>query len=92
VFVERFIHGEIYKVRADVNGVVHTHSKGAIPFGISQVPLKPVIHTASFLRAGVPVWEIREKGGVTSPHRQTGTICIRASNRFGKRVPLMSVR
>jgi len=66
VFVERFIHGEIYKVRPDVNGVVHTHSMGVIPFGVSQVPLKPVIHTASFLHVGVPVWEIREAGGVTN--------------------------
>jgi ribulose-5-phosphate 4-epimerase/fuculose-1-phosphate aldolase len=65
MFVERFIHSEIYKVRPDVNGVVHTHSMGVIPFGISQVPLKPVIHTASFLHVGVPVWEIREAAGVT---------------------------
>ena len=66
MFVERFIHSEIYKVRPDVNAVVHTHSMGVIPFGISQVPLKPVIHTASFLHVGVPVWEIREAGGVTN--------------------------
>jgi ribulose-5-phosphate 4-epimerase/fuculose-1-phosphate aldolase len=66
MFVERFIHGEIYKLRPDVNAVVHTHSMGVIPFGISQVPLKPVIHTASFLHVGVPVWEIREAGGVTN--------------------------
>jgi ribulose-5-phosphate 4-epimerase/fuculose-1-phosphate aldolase len=66
MFVERFIHGEIYKLRPEVNGVVHTHSMGVIPFGISQVPLKPVIHTASFLHVGVPVWEIREAGGVTN--------------------------
>ena len=66
MFTERFIHGEIYKLRPDVNGVVHTHSMGVIPFGVTQVPLKPVIHTASFLHVGVPVWEIREAGGVTN--------------------------
>ena len=66
MFVERFIHGEVYKARPNVNGVVHTHSMGVIPFGITQVPLKPVIHTASFLHVGVPVWEIREAGGVTN--------------------------
>jgi len=65
LFSERFIHGEIYKVRPDVNAVVHTHSAGVIPFGITQVPLKPVIHTASFLWVGVPIFEIREAGGVT---------------------------
>ena len=65
LFSERFIHGEIYKVRPDVNAVVHTHSAGVIPFGITQVPLKPVLHTASFLWVGVPIFEIREAGGVT---------------------------
>ncbi len=66
MFIERFIHGEVYKLRPDVNGVVHTHSMGVIPFGVTQVPLKPVIHSASFLHVGVPVWEIREAGGVTN--------------------------
>jgi HCOMODA/2-hydroxy-3-carboxy-muconic semialdehyde decarboxylase len=66
LFSERFIHGEIYKVRPDVNAVVHTHSAGVIPFGITQVPLKPVLHTASFLWVGVPIFEIREAGGVTN--------------------------
>src|SRR4030081_3735554 len=37
LFSERFIHGEIYKVRGDVNAVVHSHSAGVIPFGITQV-------------------------------------------------------
>src|ERR1700730_16356004 len=66
MFTERYIHGEAYKLRPDVNGVVHTHSMGVIPFAVTQVPLKPVIHTASFLHVGVPVWEIREAGGVTN--------------------------
>jgi HCOMODA/2-hydroxy-3-carboxy-muconic semialdehyde decarboxylase len=64
MFIERFIHGEIYKVRADVDSVIHTHSMGVmIPFSITKTPLRPVIHNASFLHVGVPVWEIREAGG-----------------------------
>ena len=63
MFIERFIHGEIYKVRPDVNSVIHTHSMGVIPFSITKTPLRPVIHNASFLHVGVPVWEIREAGG-----------------------------
>ena len=66
MFTERYIHGEAYKLRPDVNAVVHTHSMGVIPFGVTQVPLRPVIHSASFLHVGVPVWEIREAGGVTN--------------------------
>ena len=57
--LERFIHGEIYKARPDVHAVVHSHSPTVIPFGITQVPLKPVFHMAAFLYPGVPVWDIR---------------------------------
>jgi HCOMODA/2-hydroxy-3-carboxy-muconic semialdehyde decarboxylase len=32
--IERFIHGEIYKLRPDVNAVIHSHSPAVIPFGI----------------------------------------------------------
>lgn len=66
IFVERYIHGEVYKARPDVKAVVHTHSMGVIPFSVTQTPLRPVLHTASFLHVGVPVWEIREAGGVTN--------------------------
>jgi ribulose-5-phosphate 4-epimerase/fuculose-1-phosphate aldolase len=65
VFLERFIHGEIYKARPDVMAVIHSHSPGVIPFGITSVPLRPVFHTASFLWVGVPVFEIRDAGGMT---------------------------
>jgi ribulose-5-phosphate 4-epimerase/fuculose-1-phosphate aldolase len=65
MFVERFIHGEIYKARPDVNSVIHTHSAGVIPFSVTQTPLRPVFHNASFLHVGVPVWESRESFGDT---------------------------
>src|SRR5258708_579718 len=32
--LERFIHGEIYRARPDVNAIVHTHSPALIPFGV----------------------------------------------------------
>src|SRR6267154_770616 len=32
IYSERFIHSEIYKSRADVNGVVHSHSPTVVPF------------------------------------------------------------
>src|ERR1051325_8761115 len=37
MFLERFIHGEIYKARPDVMAVIHSHSPGVIPFGITNV-------------------------------------------------------
>jgi HCOMODA/2-hydroxy-3-carboxy-muconic semialdehyde decarboxylase len=66
VFLERFIHSEIYKARPDVMAVVHTHSPGVIPFSVSQVALRPVFHNAAFLGAGAPVWEIRKEFGETN--------------------------
>lgn len=58
--LERFIHGEIYKARPDVKAVIHSHSPAVIPFGITQVPMRPVYHQATFLYGGVPVWDIRD--------------------------------
>src|SRR6202047_148760 len=66
VFLERFIHSEIYKARPDVMSVVHTHSPGVVPFTVSQVPLRPVYHNAAFLAAGAPVWDIRRDFGGTN--------------------------
>jgi ribulose-5-phosphate 4-epimerase/fuculose-1-phosphate aldolase len=65
LFLERFIHSEIYKARPDVMSVVHTHSPGVIPFGVSQVPLRAMFHNAAFLAAGTPVWDIRKGFGET---------------------------
>ena len=58
--IERFIHGEIYKARPDVKAVIHSHSPAVIPFGTTQAPMRPVIHAASFLWVGVPVWDSRD--------------------------------
>ena len=58
-YLERFIHGEVYRTRPDVMAVVHSHSDSVIPFGISRTPLRPVYHMASFLWSGVPVFDIR---------------------------------
>jgi HCOMODA/2-hydroxy-3-carboxy-muconic semialdehyde decarboxylase len=65
VFLERFIHSEIYRARPDVMSVVHTHSPGVIPFTVSQAPLRPMYHNAAFLAAGAPVWDIRKDFGET---------------------------
>ncbi len=65
LFTERYIHGEIYKARPDVIAVVHTHAPSLIPFGDTKVPLQPMYHRAAFIALGVPVFEIREKAGMT---------------------------
>ena len=59
-YLERFIHGEIYRVRPDVLAIVHNHSPSVIPFGVSTPPLRPLYHMSAFLGGGVPVFEIRK--------------------------------
>ena len=59
-FIERFIHGEIYKARADVRAVVHCHSPAIIPFGVTGVPLRPLYHMSAFIWEGVPLFDIRD--------------------------------
>jgi ribulose-5-phosphate 4-epimerase/fuculose-1-phosphate aldolase len=90
LFLERFIHGEIYKARPDVNAVIHSHSPGVIPFSITNVPLRPVMHNASFLHVGVPVFEIRDAGGATDMLVRNGVLAKALAATLGnKQVALM---
>lgn len=59
-YLERFIHGEMYRQRPDVMAVVHSHSDSVIAFGVTRGELRPVYHMASFLWSGVPVYDIRK--------------------------------
>jgi ribulose-5-phosphate 4-epimerase/fuculose-1-phosphate aldolase len=63
-YLERFIHGSVYRARPDAGAVVHSHSPAIIPFGlVRDAVFRPVFHMASFLRGPVPVFEIREAVG-----------------------------
>jgi len=64
-FLERFIHGEIYKARPDIMSVVHSHSPSVVPFGLVGVPMRAMFHNAAFIAAGVPVFDIRDRFGAT---------------------------
>src|SRR3954467_3229103 len=57
---ERFIHGEIYKARADVLAVVHNHSPAVVPFSVTGVPMRALWHMAAFVGDGLPNFEIRD--------------------------------
>lgn len=64
-FLERYLHGEIYRARPDVMAIAHSHSATVIPFGLVNAPMRAMYHNAAFLAAGVPVFDIREKFGTT---------------------------
>ena len=65
-YLERFIHAAIFEARPDVTAVVHAHAEDTLPFGLIAEPLRPVIHSGSFIGGKVPVWDIRKKFGDTN--------------------------
>ena len=65
-YLERFIHAAVFQARPEVMSVVHAHAEDVLPFGISAAPLKPVIHSGSFMGERVPVWDIRDRFGDTN--------------------------
>src|SRR4030095_6206210 len=48
------------EVPPDSNAVVHAHAEDVLPFTITTTPLRPVIHSGSFMGAYVPVWDIAD--------------------------------
>ena len=64
-YLERFIHAAIYRARADVGSVVHSHSYAVIPFSVTDVPVRPVMHVCSVIGTQVPVWDITDEFGDT---------------------------
>jgi HCOMODA/2-hydroxy-3-carboxy-muconic semialdehyde decarboxylase len=75
-YVERYIHGEIYRARPDAQAIVHSHSPAVIPFGATNVPLRPIMHMAGFLPQSTPIFEIRtiagDDNGILVANRKLG--------------------
>ena len=86
VYLERFIHAEIYRARPDVQAVVHSHSPSVIPFGVTQQPLRPIFHMSGFLGEGAALFEIRDVGGRYGHARQQRHAWRRAGHGAGRAV------
>jgi len=84
-FLERFIHGEIYKARRDVMSVVHSHSPSVVPFGLVGVPMRAMFHNAAFIAAGVPVFDIRDRFGATDMLVSDGAKGVALAESMGSR-------
>ena len=81
VYGERPIHGEIYRVREDVQAIVHSHCPAVIPFGVSDVAFRPIMHMAGFLQANTPIFEIRDAhdtGGMLVLSNEVGAALARS--------------
>jgi HCOMODA/2-hydroxy-3-carboxy-muconic semialdehyde decarboxylase len=59
-YLECFIRAAVYEARPDAMAVVHNHSPAVVPFSITGVPLRPLIHTAGMIGASIPVWDIAD--------------------------------
>lgn len=78
VYLERFIHGEIFRRRPDVISVVHSHSHSIVPLSVVKgTPLRALFHMAGFIGTAAPVFEIREAGG-------DGTDMLITNNELGR--------
>ena len=85
VYLERFIHSEIYRARADVNAVVHSHSPSVIPFGVTAQPLRPVFHMSGFLGEGAALFEIRDVAGDTDMLISNQALGVALAQALGSR-------
>lgn len=56
VYSENVIHRAVYRNRDDVDAVVHHHAPAVLPFAVTGVPVRPVVHNASIFADGVPVF------------------------------------
>jgi HCOMODA/2-hydroxy-3-carboxy-muconic semialdehyde decarboxylase len=66
LYIERFIHGEIYRARPDVNAICHHHAAAVMPFCIAGAPLRPVYQHGAMLGPEVPFWNSRDEFGDTN--------------------------
>ncbi len=78
VYLERFIHGELYRSRSDVMSVVHSHSHSIVPLSVVKGgKLRALFHMAGFIGQNAPVFEIRDAGG-------NGTDLLISDNALGR--------
>ncbi len=64
LYNERYIHGEIFRARPDVQAVAHSHSYEVLPFTVADVPLKALVHVGYFLGTkGAPKFDLEDVEG-----------------------------
>ncbi len=84
-YLERFIHGEIYKARPEVMSIVHSHSPSVIPFAASSIKLRPIYHMSGFLTGEVQVFDIRHQFGCTDMLVRNGAHGAALAKELGTR-------
>lgn len=63
VFLERFIHAELYRARDNVGAVAHSHAPSVVPFTVVDTPVRPLAHTCGFLDSVGPTFDVADQAG-----------------------------
>jgi HCOMODA/2-hydroxy-3-carboxy-muconic semialdehyde decarboxylase len=64
LFLERFIHGEIYRRRPDVQAVVHSHALPVVPFTVVPgATLRPICHMCGFIEGTPTTFDVAAHAG-----------------------------
>ncbi len=56
-YAERILHAQIYKARPDVNAICHHHALPLLPFTVTPMELKPIIHIGCMFYEGIPFYD-----------------------------------
>jgi ribulose-5-phosphate 4-epimerase/fuculose-1-phosphate aldolase len=59
-YQEVHIHAEIYKLRPDVNAVIHHHAPGTVSWGMGKIPMMPMNQSSRWMLDGVPFFDYRD--------------------------------
>jgi HCOMODA/2-hydroxy-3-carboxy-muconic semialdehyde decarboxylase len=65
LFIERYIHSEIFKARPDVQAICHHHAPAILPFCVGFGPLYPLTQTGAFIGGPAPTWDSADEFGDT---------------------------
>ena len=67
LFLERFLHAELYRRRPDIQAVVHSHSNAVLPFSVvPAVKARPIIHMCGHLHDAPPPYDNADHAGPDS--------------------------
>lgn len=62
-YSERFVHAGIYEARPDIHAIVHNHSPSVVPFSVTNMKLRPLMHMCAPMGDDIPTWDIRTRFG-----------------------------
>ena len=81
-YSERIIHAAIYKMRPELNSVIHAHPQTVVAFTISEVQFKMVAHPLSVFYEGIPYFDgyifKKGNGGMLIQTKEEGDLVANA--------------